>query len=63
MICLGYVFIPCRDMHGILREDVCMRESEAVFPALTDIFKNPLIHTNVSLPVMVIILLQVCLLV
>lgn len=59
LICLGYVFIPCRDVHGILWY-VCMRESETVFPTLTDLFKNPLIHISVSLPVMVIILLQTC---
>lgn len=44
MICLEHVFIPCRDMRGIIQEDVRMRESETVFFTLTDVFKNPLIH-------------------
>lgn len=47
-------------MCGIIQEDVCMRESETVFFTLTDVFKNPLIHISVSLPVTVIILLQIC---
>lgn len=60
LIFLGYIFIPCRDVHGILQDDVCMRESETVFRTLTDIFQSPLIHISVSWPVMSIILLQIC---
>lgn len=53
-----YVFIPCREVQGMLWGDTCMRKSEPVFPTLTDVFRNPLICISVSFPVMVLMLLQ-----